>query len=131
MDWGALFSAVGTVGGIGGITTLILLWPRFRKLRADTRRVDVDSALAVDVAQDAAWQRIIEVQTEALLSPMRAELKRQGDRITDLEIQLTAARAKYWLAIRWIRQALTWISRWHPNSRPEPPALPAEIQADV
>lgn len=138
MDWGAIFSAFGTLGGIGGIATLLLIWPRLRKMRADTKKVDIDAALAQDAAQDAAWRSIIEVQTAALLGPMRDELKRQGEhiktqdgRITELEVQLTAARAKYWVAIRWIRAALLWAHRWHPNSKPEVPALPVEIQADV
>lgn len=131
MSWAEVFSALGVLGGAGSVATIVLLWPRIRKLRADTRKVDIDAAVAEDTADDAHWKAIVEAQTKSLLEPMQAELKRQGEKIADLERDFRALSSKYWAAVGWIRAALAWTRIWHADAQPPPPAVPPEIQPDV
>jgi hypothetical protein len=131
MTWQEALSALGVLGGLGSIATLVLLWPRVRKLRADTRAVDSSAAIAEDAAVDARWRLLVEAQTLNLLRPMQEELARQGQQIVDLERRLDALSAKYWSAIGWIRGVLSWIRVWHADAQPPPPTVPTEIQPDV
>lgn len=131
IDWGTVFSVFGTLGGLGGIVAIVMLAPRIRKLKADTNKVDVDAALAVETADDARLYRVVELQTTHLLEPMQREVSRLSKRVEDLESQLIQTNLKYHSAIRWIRLCLAYIRTWNPEPNPPLPTIPAEIQPDI
>lgn len=131
VDWSTVFSAFGVLGGLGGVTAIIMLLPRIRKLKADTNKVDVDAALAIDSADDARLKAVVELQTTHLLEPMQREVGRLSKRVEDLESQLIQTNLKYHSAIRWIRLCLAYLRAWNPDPTPQLPAIPADIQPDI
>lgn len=130
MNWGLVFSFLAA-GGLGGLGTFILVWPQIRKIRAETRKVDVDAALAVDSAEDAHWQSIVKTQAEAIVEPLRTEVAALRGEVAGLRTEIEALRTRYWRSIHYIRDLLAWIAKHLPNADPGPPVIPADIAQDV
>ena len=112
--------------GGGGIAALL-------RLRHDKRMGVAQQETQEDDALSNRWKAIIEAQTVSLLTPMAERLKTLEGKVTTLETELAASRAKYWSAISYIRTLLTWIARHMPDSVEQtavPPA-PATVVEDI
>lgn len=93
------------------------------KLRSDSRAGVASHELAEDQAISQNWQRIIEIQTEALIQPLQNRLQSIEAEFGQLKMELEASRRKYWSAISYIRQLLLWFNR-HMADDLERTALP-------
>lgn len=74
---GWIFAGIGAIGGLGGLATLILVFPQIRKLRADASKVDADTE---HVEIDGAT-----ILSKASLDQMRAAIERANN--SDKELQ--------------------------------------------
>lgn len=114
---------------------LIKVWPEVRKFRAETKKVDIDAALATDKAEDEHWRDIVTAQTEALVKPLReevaggrAEISQLRTEVAQLRLEVETFRTRYWRAIDHIRVLRGLLKR---NSTDALPAAPSEIAADI
>jgi len=133
LEW--VFGIIFSLGGASGLGSIALWWRQERKLKAETRHLDVATGIAVDESDDAHWQRIVAAQTEALVEPLRAEIEvlraeqqRMRDEMATLRTEVETHRTRYWRAITYIRALLAW-SR-HPSTS-DAPAPPAELAVDI
>lgn len=120
-----LVTIVVAVGGASGIAALAYIVPTYRKLKAEAMRVTTDSALATAAADDSHFERIIKLQTEAIIAPLEERVKNQGDRIAALERENFDVRAQYRSALSLVRRLYAWIARnaAHPEDAPAAPDL--------
>jgi uncharacterized protein HemX len=125
-----LLAILGALGGGTGVVALILLWPQIRKLRSETRKVDVDAALAVDSAEDEHLTRIIQQQAEYLIEPLKAEVKELRAEVGRLRAEMSTLLSKYRSALDWIRAVLALARTHHPDEALLPP-VPAEVADDL
>ena len=124
MNWILVLSTGGLITALAGLAYVL---PTIRKMRSDTKRVDVEAAVAAETADDKHLEGIIRTQAEFIIGPLR-------QRIADLEKQveeLQGVQRKYRRAIDWVRQVLAWQRGWHPNADPPMPTLPPEIVEDL
>ena len=111
--------------GGGGVAAIM-------KARSD-KKIGVAQA---DVAEDdsiaARWERIIKAQTESLVGPLQARLADVEGKVRALEEELVATRTKYWRAVKYIRNLMTWITVHIPaDDSKTPPAPPTELVEDL
>ena len=116
---GALRWTEAVIAGLLGSGGLVAWF----KLRSDSRAGVASHELAEDQAISQNWQRIIEVQTEALIQPLQNRLQSIEVEFRELKAELEASRRKYWSAISYIRQLLLWFNR-HMADDLEHTALP-------
>lgn len=139
MNPGDIFTALGAIGGLGAIATLILLGPNIRKIRAEAGKARVDAAVAEDRAEDDHWRDIVTAQTEALVKPLRDEVERLGTELASLRRELhdvrdqrDQERHRYRSAIGYVRVLLAWIRNHNGGTHPmDLPVPPSEIAGDV
>lgn len=102
MDWGVVVQIVLTLGGLGGITALLMVPGQLKKLKADTQVSEVDAAAKLSAA------------AVAMLSPASEELARLQIRLTSalthaglLEEQLKSSQVE----IQTLRNQVTVMSK--------------------
>lgn len=112
--------------GGGGIGALL-------KVRHDKRVGIAQQEVAEDDALSNRWRAIIEAQTVSLLKPMQERIGTLETKVGSLEADLEASRKKYWSAVTYIRQLLTWITRHLPPDieSTQVPQAPATLVEDI
>lgn len=113
--------------GSGGIVA-------WRRLTHDKRIGVAQQETAEDDALSNRWKAIIETQTKVLLEPMQVQLAEVKAEVREVKADLEASRRKYWSAITYIRNLLTWIGRHTPLADLEttqPPQPPAALAEDI
>jgi len=109
------------------------------------RRLSMDRKLGVaaqetsdENAVSARWEKMIEVQTNSLVEPLRARLGEVNAELATIEVEqrslreeMALTRTKYWRAIQYIRTLCTWIRARALGADAEPPPPPAEIAGDI
>lgn len=97
------------LGGVAAIITAVGGLAAWRRSHRDhVARVPATEDKSHD-EQSEAWRAIIMTQTEALITPLREEIGRQGEKIEALQEQLNTSTVKYGYAISYIRTLLSWI----------------------
>lgn len=124
-----VFVALGALGSLGGIATLIVAWPTIRKMRAETRKVDVEAAVAEDAGHDARWQAMLKEQRESLIDPLSKEVERLSGEVEQLREGLRSMTSRYRAAIRTLRAYVAWIAEHMPDETPPP--IPPELADDL
>lgn len=124
----AIFSALTALGGLAGLSAILLWRHQARKIAAEARKLDVDADVAADAGEDAHWQAIIAAQAEAIIAPLRTEVEELRVEVRKLRDEVETHRTRYWRAITYIRTLLAW-SR-HPSTSDVPPP-PAELAVDI
>lgn len=127
MPWLApLIAIAGLLLGSGGIVA-------WRRLTHDKRIGIAQQETVEDDSLSNRWKAIIEAQTKVLLDPMTNRIGTLEDKVGALERELEESRRKYWSAVTYIRQLLTWISRHLPSGLEDTqvPAPPATVVEDI
>lgn len=125
----AILSVIGfLITASGGLVVWFRLRPDIKKLRAETRRVDLDAALAGDKAEDEHWEAIVRTQVDVIVTPLRQEVTELRAEVSALRTEVETFRTRYWRAIAYIRTLLALHGRH--SSEPAPTA-PSEIAADI
>lgn len=127
--WGEVLALVAALGGGTAIAALVLVPWTIRKMRAETTRAEVDTALAAGGGVDAHWQAIVSAQVEVLVEPMQERIRDLEARQTELEAQLARYAARYWTAVRALRLVYRWVEVHLPGAKP--PELHADLVGDV
>ncbi|WKW87077.1 hypothetical protein SEA_NICOLE72_40 [Microbacterium phage Nicole72] len=127
MPWLGPLIAVGSLLlGSGGVVA-------WRRLTHDKRIGVAQQETAEDDALSNRWRAIIEAQTKVLLEPMTTRIQTLETKVGTLESELEASRRKYWSAVTYIRQLLTWISRHMPSDieTTQVPQAPSTLAEDI
>lgn len=112
--------------GSGGVVA-------WRRLTHDRRIGVAQQETAEDDALSNRWKAIIEAQTKVLLEPMTSRIATLETKVGTLEADLEASRRKYWSAVTYIRQLLTFIARHLPEDAEstQVPQAPATLVEDI
>lgn len=127
MPWLQPLILIGTLLlGSGGVVA-------WRRLTHDKKIGVAQQETAEDDALSNRWKAIIEAQTKVLLEPMTSRIATLETKVGTLEADLEASRRKYWSAVTYIRQLLTWISRHLPPDieTTQVPQAPATLVEDI
>lgn len=127
MPWLTPLTTIATLLlGSGGVVA-------WRRLTHDRRIGVAQQETAEDDALSNRWKSIIESQTKVLLEPMTARIITLEDKVGTLEADLEESRKKYWSAVTYIHQLLTWISRHLPPDikSTQVPQAPASLVEDI
>uniref|UniRef100_A0AAU7J8H6 Minor tail protein n=2 Tax=unclassified bacterial viruses TaxID=12333 RepID=A0AAU7J8H6_9VIRU len=127
MPWLApLIAIAGLLLGSGGVVA-------WRRLSHDKRIGIAQQETVEDDALSNRWKSIIEAQTKVLLDPMTSRINTLETKVDTLEQELEDSRRKYWSAVTYIRQLLTWISRHLPSGLEDTqvPAPPTTVVEDI
>lgn len=130
MTWGIVLQGMAAVGGLTGLALLVKLLPEIRKMRSETRKTDVDAAVAEAAADDAHLKTLV----DALVNPLRDEVTRLRGRIESLEGEVETLRGvqrRYFRLLDWARSVIAWAKGWHADAEPPLPTIPPEIAEDL
>jgi uncharacterized coiled-coil protein SlyX len=132
---------IGATGGTIGITGLATVRAQARKLRAETRHLDITTTTTASAAGDQHWQTLIAAHTTHLLTPLQDEVARLGARLSEqdhhiseqdqhisaLRTELAAQRCTTDLLATYLRALLTWARRQPHNPGDPIPTPPPGI----
>lgn len=85
-----------------------------------------------ETATDARWQAMLESQRkhfESLLDPMRQQIADLEENVGELKTELRTERGLFKIAMRFIRELLSFVDQHVPGSHP--PQIPAELADDL
>lgn len=132
-----LFAALVSGGLMSMITTVALIGPNIRKIRAEAKKTEADAKVVADGSSSTIWQQMIEEQRESLLEPIKEELARVRQQQAELlsvnerlRNENETMKHKYGKAIIHIRSLNSWIARHIPAGVEPPPKMPLELAKD-
>lgn len=138
MTLAALIQVVVALGGLGGITAIFVVFAQKQKLKAEARRIDIDSSVAQQAERDDHWESLLaaskaitEAQVSALVEPLSVRVAELTAEVSELKRRFDSLSKRYQAAIGNIRALYRWIAEHAPDAVPAPPPVPDEIASDV
>lgn len=117
--------------GGGGIVAMLRLRHDIRSGVHGQRLAERNVAIEEGSSLSEQYQQLVQTQAEALVDPLREEVKSLRGEVSKLRDEVSSLRTRYWKAIRHIRDLYGWISVHAPDLQPTPPAVPTELVDDV